>query len=97
MLRQVTQDRHNHIQFLIATLPDPIDSYTGWQFDPMLDAITQAVAADDYILDRSHFPDSDAEEGVAAGPGQQHEVEPGVVVFRKVIDLTQQPRGTAIV
>ena len=44
LLRVMLQSKNN-IEFLITTLPDPIDSYTGWQFDPMLEAITQAVSA----------------------------------------------------
>src|SRR6266540_3713705 len=59
VLKQTAIDQHIRVHFLIATLPDPIDSFTGWQFDPMLDAITQAVADSDYVLDRFHFPDGD--------------------------------------
>jgi hypothetical protein len=84
LLRVMLQSKNN-IEFLITTLPDPIDSYTGWQFDPMLEAITQAVSANDYVLDRSHFPDSDKEEAGATN-GTQHELEPGVVVFRRLVD-----------
>jgi hypothetical protein len=89
LLGQVLHDRGSRVEFLIATLPDPIDSYTGWQFDPMLDAITQAVAASSYVLDRFHFPDSDKEQGSASQRGEQgrlHELEPGVVIFRKQMD-----------
>jgi hypothetical protein len=87
VLAQVVKNRNNQVDFLIATLPDPIDSYTGWQFDPMLDAIAQAVSASDYVLDRFHFPDSDPEEsgGTTAEHGRHHELEPGVVIFRRHI------------
>ena len=63
VLERTVKERQIQVRFLIATLPDPIDSYTGWQFDPMLDAITQAVAASDYVLATLHFPDSDKEDG----------------------------------
>ena len=95
LLGQVAADRGSHIEFLIATLPDPIDSYTGWQFDPMLDAIAQAVAKSAYILDRSHFPDSDKEAGATdRGDGRLHELEPGVVVFRKHASVLTSDEGT---
>ena len=96
ILGEVAAQRGSRVEFLIATLPDPIDSYTGWQFDPMLDAIAQAVAASDYILDRSHFPDSDKETGAeaVAGDGRLHELEPGVVVFRKHVDALTRGEGT---
>src|SRR5204863_7563869 len=48
VLERTVKERQIQVRFLIATLPDPIDSYTGWQFDPMLDGITQALAASDY-------------------------------------------------
>ena len=86
--RAATQQQIN-VHFLIATLPDPIDSFTGWQFDPMLDAITQAITTDDYLLDRSHFPDVDEElepsTAHAAANSHAHDIEPGVVIFRRRI------------
>ena len=84
ILKRTVEDRNIEVRFLIATLPDPIDSYTGWQFDPMLDAITQAVAESDYILDRFHFPDSDKEDSHqgAGERGRLHELEPAIVVFK---------------
>ena len=100
VLEQVVRDRHNQIAFLIASLPDPIDSYTGWQFDPMLDAITQAIGASDYVLDRFHFPDSDKEETSAspskAEHGRLHELEPGVVIFRKHVEIEERADSTPV-
>ena len=87
VLRQASEAQNTNVEFLIATLPNPIHSYTGWQFDPMLDAMAQAISTSDYALDRFHFPDSDLEEestGTAANQsGRGHELEPGVIVFRK--------------
>ena len=65
VLDREADDRHTQVDFLIAMLPDPVDSYTGWQFDPMLDAIAQAVSASDYVLDRFHLPDSDRHDAAA--------------------------------
>jgi hypothetical protein len=100
VLEQILGARKSKVSFLIGTLPDPIDSYTGWQFDPMLDAIAQAVAASDYVLDRFHFPDSDKDEAPASRAtgeaGRLHELEPGVVVFRKHVEPQQsaEPQST---
>ena len=94
VLRLAARAQQVTFRFLIATLPDPIDSFTGWQFDPMLDAISQAVAASEYLLERFHFPDSDKEEdsGSAAGErGRVHELEPGVLVYKRHKD---DPRAT---
>ena len=86
MLERAAKAQGIRVTFLVASLPDPIDSFTGWQFDPMLDAMTQAIAASDYVLDRFHFPDLAPEGpssiGAARGTGRAHEVEPGVIVFR---------------
>ncbi len=80
VLRQTAKRQDVDVNFLIALLPDPIDSFTGWQFDPMLDAISQAVAASDYIFERTHFPD--AEAGHRDGPaGRAHEIESSVVLY----------------
>lgn len=89
-LHQEADAQRSVVHFMVATLPDPIDSYTGWQFDPMLDAIVQAIAGSDYVLDRSHLSDSDVENGshpsTAIRLRRVHEEEPGVVLFRKHIE-----------
>jgi len=87
LLRRAADDQNIRVRFLVATLPDAVDSHAGWQFDPMLDAIQQAITADDYLLDRFHIPDSDVERNSRAPADKQmrrvHEREPGIVVFRK--------------
>ena len=87
VLRRAAAQQQINVHFLIATLPDPIDSFTGWQFDPMLDAIAQAITTDDYLLDRSHFPDIDEalepSSAHAAASSHAHDIEPGVVIFRR--------------
>ena len=53
----------------------------------MLDAITQAITTDDYLLDRSHFPDVDEalepSTAHAAASSHAHDIQPGVVIFRR--------------
>ncbi len=75
----------SNVRYLIATLPDPIDSYTGWQFDPMLDGMLQAVAASNYILDRFALPDTQGSNRRLSASARRHvhDEEPGVIVFRR--------------
>ena len=86
LLRHAAAPSSTAIRFLIATLPDPIDSFTGWQFDPMLDAIAQGVADSGFVLERFHFPDSDVESSAHDGREVKlrrvHDREPGVLVYR---------------
>lgn len=76
----------DRVQFLIATLPDPVDSFAGWQFDPTMAAIEEAVAASGFVLDRFWFPTTESTEASASG-SRMHESEPGIVLFR-----SDQPR-----
>jgi hypothetical protein len=74
------------VQFIIATVPDPIDSHAGWQFDPAMAAIEEAAGANEFVLDRFYFPDADTSAptrpGATAAPTALHESQPGVVLFR---------------
>ena len=68
----------------------------------MLDAITQAITTDDYLLDRSHFPDIDEElepsTAHAAANSHAHDIEPGVVIFRRrtLVRKSSRPMRTPI-
>ncbi len=44
------------VRFLIATVPDPLDSHLALYFDRALDAIQRAAGADGYVLDRLYLP-----------------------------------------
>ena len=94
-LRQVATRQNTDVSFLIATLPDPIDSFTGWQFDPMLDAISQAVSASDYIFERFRFPDSEPDRGKksAGARGRAHEDESSVVLYRRHVARNHAASG----
>jgi hypothetical protein len=74
------------VQFIIATIPDPIDSHAGWQFDPTMAAIEEAAGANEFVLDRFYIPDADTEAptraGATAAASALHESQPGVVLFR---------------
>ncbi len=87
-------DRHDSsVRYLIASLPDPVDSYTGWQFDPMLDGIVQAISASDFILDRFYLPGSQpgASEDQEALRRQLHDAQPGLVVFKRQVGESSRP------
>jgi hypothetical protein len=90
--RDYDPDDPKSVRFLIATLPDPIDSYSDWQFDPAMDAIQEAAGASGYVLDRFLFPDVERTRSFAKPGGDpaklprtdglQHTQQPGVVLFR---------------
>jgi hypothetical protein len=69
------------VQFVIATVPDPVDSYARWQFDPMLMTLLAAATADGYLPTRFNFPDTTSPPA-AGGESPLHERTPGVVLLR---------------
>ena len=92
-------------QFLVALLPDPVDSHIGWLFDPFLEALERAAEAAGYALDRFRLPwgssasaraqctgevtASGTKKPSACAPLLVHEREPGVLIFRP----TKAPEG----
>ena len=72
-------------EFLIATVPDPIESKFPHEFDAVLEGIQQAFAARDFTLRLSRLPwrrgrSKGTEQSASASPHREH---PGVLVFRK--------------
>jgi len=49
-------DARYEVDFLIATIPDPLDSRLPYLFDRNLSSIERAVEADNYVLDRFDLP-----------------------------------------
>src|SRR5262249_16730509 len=75
-------------EFIIATVPDPLDSPFGYAFDQVVDAIQRGVQQKDgYLLDRAWLPwEADKKKptpapGAAAAPDLRDHM-PGVLVFR---------------
>jgi hypothetical protein len=73
------------LTFLIATLPDPIDSHFPLYFDSQLAAIEWALKDYDYIPDRYNLPwqiwlRARTEK---SGPPRFYREQPGVLVFRR--------------
>ena len=72
------------VAFLIATVPDPIDSNARWQFDPTYDSLQRAISASGYSLARFYIPDLDLTRNPdtdARAVNRLHERMPGVVLF----------------
>ena len=79
------------IAYLIATVPDPIDTRLDHQFDRALDAIRRAIESADYTFDRYWLPwDRSKTAASAISPSDQKTAQtemrqwrdPGVILFR---------------
>jgi len=89
VVRHAALKHASTVQFLIATVPDPIDSYETWQFDPHVDAIRQGIEASKYLLDRFYLPDAQPDRKSEVGSSaahRRHEEAPGVILFREKND-----------
>lgn len=74
------------VRFVIATLPDWVDSSLQWTFDPMLDAIQMAAAQVGYLPTAHYLPDAELASGAGtprARLRRVHESEPGALLFRR--------------
>ncbi|HET7460798.1 MAG TPA: hypothetical protein VFJ82_06105 [Longimicrobium sp.] len=82
------------IGFMVATLPDPVDSHLDWAFDSDFEAILRAYERAGYVLDRFWLPWNEKRDTARAGPGgttvRLRDVQPGVVLFR--LDTVVAPR-----
>jgi hypothetical protein len=64
------------LEFLIALVPDPLDSHLAYRFDEASEGIQQAFAARRYLFDRSYLPWQDK-------PADHlYRQVPGVLLFR---------------
>lgn len=77
-----------HTEFLIATVPDPLDSPFGYSFDQVVDAVQRGVQQKNgYLLDRAWLPwEVDRASRVPTTPPKTptnlRETTPGVLLFR---------------
>ncbi|HVC45345.1 MAG TPA: hypothetical protein VND20_11060 [Candidatus Binataceae bacterium] len=80
---------HDRVDFVIATLPDPAYAALRYQFDGYLDAIEQALGAQEYELDRFDLPwlpsngDKSYIAPAAASTDSKAFSRPGVMLFRQ--------------
>ena len=75
----------DRLTFMIATVPDPLDSQQAWRFDPYVAAIREGVEDSGFLFDRAFFPDTQAESKTEADtrvPRTRHEQWPGIILFR---------------
>ena len=75
------------VNFIIATVPDYVDSNSGWLADQILAAIQASMARNSYVLDRPQLVDwsrSTAKEDGLTSMSRLHERQPGALIFRKV-------------
>ena len=106
-LDDLRKARHNfHVEFLIATVPDPIDTPYGYAFDQAVDAIQRAVEKKNgCILDRAWLPweidkkTKGAKADDKGGPINFREAYPGLLLFRygKQVDHNINRSGICIV
>ena len=84
-LLKTAGDRGYTLEFLIATLPDPVDAGPGWRFDLLVDCIERALEANDFVQDRFSLPWSCNRTTAKTTPASRsslQEWEPGVILFR---------------
>ncbi|MBO0801437.1 MAG: hypothetical protein J2P31_21665, partial [Blastocatellia bacterium] len=78
-----------HIEHLIATVPDPLDSHLDYFFDRNLDAMELAIEATGYTIDRFRLPwgRSNSQQPGGLTPYQQRRLytrEPDIILFRNI-------------
>jgi len=77
------------VDFIVATIPDYVDSNSGWLADQALAATQSGMAQEDYLFDRVRLVDwSRASAGPMAvlSASRLHERQPGALIFRRVAD-----------
>jgi hypothetical protein len=89
LLRREADAKGVSVEFLIATLPDYVDSNSAWMFDPSLDALQRAAGVTGYVVERFHLPDRDGAGETRGATPLAHEVEPAAVLFRRINDPRQ--------
>jgi len=75
------------ISFIVATIPDYVDSNSGWMADQALASTQSAMAQEQYLFDRVRLVDwsrgSTGPVTILSG-SRLHERQPGALIFRKV-------------
>jgi hypothetical protein len=90
-----TTSQPSGLQFVIATVPDPVKTHLSLLFDRSIEALQQAAQDENYSYDSSWFPWSDGKtysptsetEGTAATDSSPED-QPGIIVFRKGLPPT---------
>jgi hypothetical protein len=72
------------VHFLLATVPDPVDSGFDYVFDQVVEAMQRALETEDFVIDRSWLPWRRPAPGTVGGrPSRLQERHPGLLLFRR--------------
>ena len=77
------------VDFIVATVPDYVDSNSGWLADQDLAAVQSGMVQEKFLFDRVKLVDwSRAQAGAASvlASSRLHERQPGAIIFRRVAD-----------
>ena len=74
----VARNRDFKLRFLVATVPDPIESAADEKFDQAIQAIRMAAESGGYLLDHFYSPWADREQDK-----YRYRQHPGLLLFRK--------------
>jgi hypothetical protein len=86
---EITSSNKVPLQYLIATVPDPIGSHLALQFDRNVVAIERSAAANSFGFERSWFPWSEIAKAAGSKDAseakfkQQLSDQPGILIFRR--------------
>jgi hypothetical protein len=75
------------VDFMVASIPDYVDSSSGWVADQELAALQSAMAEQDFVFDRVRLIDWSRSQVAASSVVASsflHEQQPGAIIFRKV-------------
>jgi hypothetical protein len=91
-----------HLQFMVATMPDPLHTHLNLQFDRTIEAIQQAAQDEGYTYDSSWLPWKQRAEEYSSRSDEMDEEKdtlqrencPGLVLFRKSTQLSGAQSST---
>ena len=87
LLKRAARNNEYNVQFLIATIPDYVDSNSAWRADQVLGAVQSAMGHAGYSLDRFRMIDwsrvNAKSEVQVATDSRLHEKQPGALIFRR--------------
>lgn len=88
LLDEASGSERPAVEALVALVPDPVDSHVRWLYDPIVESIQAAAATAEFTLDRFVVPDFGSDPARAS----DHEIRPGVILFRKEDDARKVER-----
>lgn len=78
-------DDETAFRVIVATVPDPYDSYLDWAYDADFDAMRRALATAGYVPHSYWLPGRTDSIEVGGRRVRQRDVQPGVYLFRRAI------------